>query len=625
MCGIAGFIGAGSPADIKAMTDALTHRGPDGEGHFADQHLPVFLGSRRLAVVDVPGGTQPMWDTNGDVCVVFNGEIYNHRALRQQLETLGCRFQTDHSDTEVLIHGYKTWGSGLWPRLNGMFAVAIYERHRKKLTLARDRFGEKPLFYGATPTAFVFASELPALLCHPSTRGASASKIGLMKFFAHGFFPGAHTPYKNIAKVLAGHAVTIDATTGSYTTRPYWRFKVGSESSLEKPVEDLTEELEALLSRAVSQRLDADVPLGIFLSGGIDSSAILSFAADSMPADQLKTFSMGFRETSFDESAFAEEVALHVGSTHHVEICDLDALQSTLPDLLTQIGEPLGDSSILPTTLLAAFARKHVTVALSGDGGDELFAGYDPFRALERAKIYRSIVPKPIHNAVAAVAARLPQSDRNMSLDFVLNRGLKGVMCPSSQWNPRWLAPLQPEEISELFSELISAEELYSEAIAAWDDVPSPHIVDRSLDFYTRFYLTDGILVKSDRASMMASLETRAPFLDNDIVDFVQSLPWQYKLEGDVLGGFTTKWILKQTLKKRLPSNIIYRRKKGFGIPLSRWLKTWEKPPEARVPFIDTRKFGDRWDSHVNGQGDDRLALWGWLSLSHGLMDGLQS
>ncbi len=621
MCGIAGFIGAGSSTDIKAMTDALVHRGPDGEGHFADQHLPVFLGSRRLAVVDVPGGAQPMWDANGDVCVVFNGEIYNHRALRQQLEALGCRFQTDHSDTEVLIHGYKTWGTDLWPKLNGMFTVAIYERHKKELTLARDRFGEKPLFYGATNTAFVFASELPALLRHPSIRGASTSKMGLMKFFAHGFFPGEHTPYENIAKVRAGHTVTIDATTGSYSTRPYWRFEINPETSPEKPVEELTEELETLLNRAVSLRLDADVPLGIFLSGGVDSSAILSFAADSRPADQLKTFSMGFRETSFDESAFAEEVALHIGSTHHLEICDLDALQATVPTLLFQIGEPLGDSSILPTSLLAAFARKHVTVALSGDGGDELFAGYDPFRVLERAKIYRKFMPKPLHSAVAAVAAHLPQSDRNMSLDFVMNRGLKGLMYPPAQWNPRWLAPLQPEEISDLFSETVSADELYSEAIAAWDAVPSPHIVDRVLDFYTRFYLTDGILVKSDRASMMASLEVRAPFLDNELVDFARRLPWQYKLEGDAIGGFTTKWILKQTLKNRLPSDIIHRRKKGFGIPLSRWLKSWKKPSEASVPFIDSKEMSDRWAAHVEGRRDDRLALWSWLSLSHSVKE----
>ncbi|MEQ9449902.1 MAG: asparagine synthase (glutamine-hydrolyzing), partial [Rhodospirillaceae bacterium] len=212
MCGIAGFIGAGTAGNIQAMTDALVHRGPDSEGHFADQHLPVFLGSRRLAVIDPRGGAQPMWDGTGDICVVFNGEIYNHRGLRRQLEARGCTFQSDHSDTEVLIHGYKIWGEGLWARLNGMFAAAIYDRHRKKLVLARDRFGEKPLFYAARPDVIAFASELPALLKHPSVRVATISKIGLMKFFAHGFFPGEHTPYESIYKLPAGHFLTIDAT-----------------------------------------------------------------------------------------------------------------------------------------------------------------------------------------------------------------------------------------------------------------------------------------------------------------------------------------------------------------------------------------------------------------------------
>lgn len=619
MCGIAGFIGAGTAADIKVMTDALVHRGPDGEGHFADQHLPVFLGSRRLAVIDVPGGAQPMWDAAGDICVIFNGEIYNHQGLRRQLEARGCRFQTDHSDTEVLIHGYKIWGPDLWAKLNGMFAVAIYDRHRKKMVLARDRFGEKPLFYAANNSAFVFASELPALLCHPSMRNVSVSKTALMKYFAHGFFPGEHTPYEGTFKLPAGHVLTIDATTRAIDVQPYWRFEISPETAPSENMNELTEELEALLSRAVLSRLESDVPLGIFLSGGVDSGAVLSFAADAHPAAELKTFSMGFRETSYDESAFAEEVALHVGSTHHVEICDLEASQPAVPDLLARIGEPLGDSSILPTSMLAAFARKHVTVALSGDGGDELFAGYDPFRVLERAKLYNQLVPKPVHSAVAMIAARLPQSDRNMSLDFVLNRGLKGLKHSPALWNPLWLAPLQPDEIADLFATQISAEELYSEAITAWDAVPSLHLVDRVLDFYTRFYLTDDILVKTDRASMMVSLETRAPFLDNELVDFVRSLPWQAKLQGDVVSGYTTKWILKQALRRRLPADIIHRRKKGFGIPLSRWLRSWEPPPGNNVPFVNAEKLTKRWNTHTLGRGDDRLALWSWMSLSHGL------
>jgi asparagine synthase (glutamine-hydrolysing) len=238
---------------------------------------------------------------------------------------------------------------------------------------------------------------------------------------------------------------------------------------------------------------------------------------------------------------------------------------------------------------------------------------------LNRAELYNRLVPGPIHKAVSFVAARLPQSDRNMSLDFVLNRGLKGLKHPPNLWNPLWLAPLQPDEIADIFETRVSADELYSEAIAAWDAAPSTHLVDRVLDFYTRFYLTDDILVKTDRASMMHSLEVRAPFLDNELVDYVRQLPWQAKLQGDALSGATTKWILKQALRRRLPSEILNRRKKGFGIPLSRWLRGWNTPENSEASFPNARKMNARWQDHVSGVRDDRLALWCWMSLSHSL------
>ncbi|MHB1205254.1 MAG: asparagine synthetase B family protein, partial [Rhodospirillaceae bacterium] len=367
--------------------------------------------------------------------------------------------------------------------------------------------------------------------------------------------------------------------------------------------------LDQHMGTAVALRLQADVPVGIFLSGGVDSSAVLSYAADSRPAPDLKTFAIGFREASFDESSHAAEVAAHIGATHHLEICDLEAVRDQLPSVLDAVGEPIGDSSILPTALLSAFARKHVTVALTGDGGDELFAGYDPFKVLGRAALYDALVPGPVHAAVKAVAARLPVSEHNMSFDFVLNRGLKGLKHPDKLWNPLWLAPLQPDEVADLFAAPVAAEELYSEAIAAWDACPSPHRVDRVLDFYTRFYLTDGILTKADRASMAVSLEARAPFLDNHVVDFVRRLPWQVKLHGG-----TTKWILKRALAKRLPAGVLTRPKKGFGIPLARWLRNWQ-PPQETVPYLDRASLLRRWDIHRAKKSDERLALWCWMAL----------
>ncbi len=617
MCGIAGFVGAGTAADLKAMADAIIHRGPDGEGFFADQHLPVFLASRRLAVVDLPGGGQPMWDGAGDVCVVFNGEIYNHRALRKELEALGHKFLTDHSDTEVLIYGYKAWGEGLFVKLNGMFGLAIYDRHRKTLVLARDRFGEKPLFYGTKTGTLAFASEITALRKHPVYRAASPAKLSLMKFFAHGFFPGETTPYEHVAKLPAGHMMIVNAATGARTIKSYWTFQIDPNTP-SGSVRDWTVELEQRLRQAVASRLESDVPLGIFLSGGIDSSAVLSFASDARPSASIETFSIGFREKSYDESAYAARVAEHVGSKHRLEICDLDAAQSMLPSLLSRMDEPLGDPSLLPTSLLCAFARRHVTVALSGDGGDELFAGYDPFKMIARADLYDRLMPRPIHEAVRMMAARLPLSDTHMSLDFIANRGLAGLKRRPALRHPTWLAPLQPDEIADLFHTPVGEEELYGEAIGAWDSARSQHPVDRAMEFYTRFYLTDGILVKTDRASMRVSLEARAPFLDNDLVDYVRRLPWTAKLRGNVATGYTTKWILKRALARRLPAEILARKKQGFGIPLSAWLRHWT-PPEKHVPFINDIALRARWEMHKSRARDDRRALWCWLALAYGL------
>ena len=614
MCGIAGFIGPGSADDIQKMTAALIHRGPDGEGYFADQHLPVFLGSRRLAVIDPNGGHQPMWDATGDICVVFNGAIYNHRELRRELEALGHRFRTAHSDTEVLIHGYKAWDTDLFARLNGMFAVSLYDRHRKALVIARDRFGEKPLFFSMAGGGFVFASELPAVLRHPLHRGAGVSPMGLRKFFAHGYFPAHHTPYRDIEKFPHGEVWKVSAVDRSIVRRAYWKFAIEPDAPPPGSINDWTAELSSRLSAAVKHRLDSDVPLGIFLSGGIDSACITSFAADHRPAPSIKTFSIGFREKTYDESEHAAAVARHVGTTHHAETCDLESVRDMIPDILADLGEPIGDSSILPTALLAAFARSHVTVALSGDGGDELFAGYDPFRMLKRAALYQRHVPQPLHRAVSLMASWLPISDANMSFDYVANRGLRGLSHRPALWNPVWLAPLQATDIADLIGAPIDIEALYSEAIDAWDHAKSPHLIDRVLEFYTRFYLTDGILVKTDRAAMRVSLEARTPFLDNDVVDFARRLPASVKLKGG-----TTKWILRRVAARRLPRAIAKRPKKGFGVPLGRWLRQMD-PPAVGVPGgFDGVKLAARWQAHRAERHDDRLGLWCWLALAHGL------
>ncbi|QDM23006.1 asparagine synthase (glutamine-hydrolyzing) [Tardiphaga sp. vice154] len=610
MCGIAGFIGRGDEAVLTAMTNSLAHRGPDGEGRYIDRENAVYLGHRRLAVIDIALGQQPMWNEDGLVGVVFNGMIYNHAALRTELVARGHVFRSHHSDTEVLVHGWEEWGFGLLGRLNGMFAFALLDRRASRLILARDRFGEKPLFYGSGPGGIVFASELSAILAHPSHGGQPMDPAAIRKYLAYGFFPAPLTPYRSIAKLPQGHALEIDIRTQETRLHRYWRFAIEADAAPVGDPHSLAEELDGLLTRAVALRLDSDRPLGIFLSGGLDSSTILSHAAQLRPAASIESFAIGFNEESFDESVYAAQMAKHVGSNHRTEMCDLETARALLADLPSIIDEPLGDSSILPTYMLCKFARRHVTVALSGDGGDELFAGYDPFKVLAKADLYHRVVPRPIHAAIATLAARMPPSDRNMSLDFKLNRGLRGLGLRPALWNPVWLGPASPSDIADLMSEPVDAEDLYSEAIAAWDNSASPGLVDRTLEFYTNFYLADDIMVKSDRAGMRNSLEVRAPFLDNDVADFARRLPSSVKLRGGV-----SKWVLRQSAARRLPANLLERRKKGFGIPLARWLRDMPEATLGKPPMLDAGTLHRFWQEHHDRQRDHRGALWCALTL----------
>jgi asparagine synthase (glutamine-hydrolysing) len=598
MCGIAGFVGRADSDTLIAMTRALAHRGPDADGHFVAPVTGVHLGHRRLSIVDLAGGAQPMWTEDGSIGVVFNGEIYNHAALRQELKALGCVFQTDHSDTEVLLHAWRTWGREFVARLNGMWAFAIYDRRHSCLFLSRDRFGKKPLYWFQRGGTFGFASELSALIKHPDAP-RSISDRALKKFFSYAFIPAPLTILDGIQKLPGGHSLLLDLKSGDAQVRQDWRFQIEPDDRDVKE-SDLVEELIAVLDGAVQRRLMADVPLGVFLSGGLDSSLIAALACRHLGKGELRTFSIGFTEASFDELPFANQVATYLGTEHQSEILDLDKAISLLPGILAGLDEPQGDASLLPTWLLSRFTRRHVTVALGGDGGDELFAGYDPFLALSKAEAYSRVVPKPVHDAVRMLAARLPVSHANISLDFKIKRTLRGLSYPPSQWNPAWLGALEPKEIAEFLGGSASAEEVYSEAIEAWDGCGQTDPVNRSLEFYTRFYLQDGILAKVDRATMMNSLEARAPFLDIEVANFARRLPAHWKLRGG-----TTKYLLKKAAEQLLPQDIIYRKKKGFGTPIGSWLRTGRISPESADPFVQRRLA-----LHRNGKVDERLFLW---------------
>ena len=598
MCGIAGFVGAGGSADLQRMTRRLTHRGPDAEGYFEKADAGVFLGHRRLSIIDLAGGAQPMVSSDGALAIIFNGEIYNHPELRRELLGKGHVFATDHSDTEVLLHAWREWGEGMLSRLNGMWAFAIHDSRTGRLFLARDRFGKKPLYYFQRNGTFAFASELTALLEHPLAP-RNQSEIARVKFLAHALIPAPHSAIEGIFKLPAAHHLTLAPGGGSPRLTRYWRYTLEPEES-GKSESALASELLEILTRATRRRLVADVPLGIFLSGGLDSSTIAALAAREIQGSKPQTFTIGFKEPSFDESTFAARVAGYLKTEHHTDTLGLDAALEVMPRIFDLLDEPQGDGSLLPTWLLCRFARRHVTVALSGDGGDELFAGYDPFRALRMAGFYSKMVPRPLHKALRLLAARLPVSHANISLDFKIKRTLRGLDHPSRLWNPVWLGALEPSELARLTDSRFSIEEIYSEAIEAWESCSVQNPVDRTLQFYTEIYLQDGILAKADRASMMNSLEVRSPFLDIEVANFARRLPHHYKLRGK-----TTKYLLKRAVEELLPHDIIYRSKKGFGTPVGSWLRSGRIAPDANSPMLR-----EKLSAHLAGKSDERLYLW---------------
>lgn len=619
MCGICGFAGPGDATALAAMNGRLARRGPDGEGVYVDAPAGVFLAHRRLSIIDIAGGRQPMATQDGGLVVTYNGEIYNHVSLRRELTARGHRFASDHSDTEVLLHGWREWGEDLPRRLNGMWAFVLYDKPRGLLFCSRDRFGKKPFFYAARPGFFAFASELTGLAAHPALAGLSVSRQALRKYFAYGFIPGPNALYEGTAKLPGGENLLVDLADLSVRRRTWWSFCLEPTGTVPAaPEKEWGGRLVELLDAAVSRRLMSDVPLGVFLSGGVDSSAITALAARHAP--DIAAFSIGFDDPCFDESAKARRAAAACRVSHHVTNLTLDAALGLMPEIIGRLDEPMGDASLVPTALLCRETRQKVTVALGGDGADELFAGYDPFRAIRAAEAYTRLVPKPVHRALALLAARLPVGHGYMHASFKANRFLGGLSHPPRLWNPVWLGPLGPDGISALFQEPVDPEDLYSEALDVFEACPSTDMVDKTMEFYTRLYLQDDILVKTDRAGMMHSLEVRAPFLDIELVDFARTIPhaWKYRRG-------TTKYILKKALEAVLPRDVIYRKKQGFGVPVGRWLASGALSMGSPSPLeagLDAGFIAGRIREHQACAADHRLFLWNLWVLRHGLANG---
>ncbi len=611
MCGIAGFVGYGTEQDLESMISVIRYRGPDDMGtYFKDS---VGLAHARLSILDPsPLGHQPMLTGDSSVVIVFNGEIYNFASLRKDLDSKKKYSFKSTTDTEVILYLYKEYGERCFEKMDGMFAITLYDTQQKKLILARDRMGEKPLYWGQFNDTLIFGSELKALMNHPlCTREIDTTS--LQKYLLYEFVPTPNTMLKGIHKLEPGKYLVYKE--GEVNIQPYWKpdFKEQSMS-----FNDAKNRVEELISTSVQKQLVADVPIGVFLSGGIDSSSVAWFA-QRHTSKAIKTFSMGFEDQSFDESKYAEEVARVIKSDHHHKIVSpQDALHS-IPTIFAKLDEPLADASIIPTYLLSKFAREHVTVALGGDGGDELFAGYDTFKAEKTARMYEYL-PESLRKGIfEPLIKRLPVSLNNFSFDFKLKKFIEGFSEAGDMYTRHqlWLGSFTDDR-NEILSNELRAElknsYIFDDLARYAHESHDANLLNRLLYQYQRTYMMDGVLVKVDRASMFNSLETRAPLLDHHLVEFTNRLPFECKLH-----GLTTKYILKKIMEGRLPQHILYRKKKGFGIPLGRWLRNELKDLCNDVLSADSIKkvglFNPEYveklkREHFEGIRDHRKKLW---------------
>lgn len=624
MCGIAGYLNLnGHDLDVHrshlpAMCASIFHRGPDEEGTMVLG--PVALGMRRLSIIDLLSGQQPITNEDKTIWIVFNGEIYNFQELTKKLIDLGHKFATK-CDTEAIVHLYEEYGVDCLQHLEGMFAFAIYDTNKKRLFIARDRMGEKPLHWCVFNNQFIFGSEIKAILAHPDA-GRELNPQALQEYLALEYVPAPSTIFRNIHKLPAGSYLLVE--NGQVKIDSYWspritRSKISFHDACDKVIE--------LLDRSIKLRLISDVPLGIFLSGGIDSSGLTALAAHHVN-QPLKTFSIGFADRSFDESSWARQVAEHIGCQHHEAEFTPAVAVSSLEALLRVLDEPIADASILPTTFLSKITRQSVTVALSGEGGDELFGGYPTYIAHRLAHLWNT-VPQPLRTKVLApLIFSLPVSNNNLSFDFKLKRFIAGAEYPPAVRHFKWMGSIAPSEHDQLInpgifngtgSQLVGthADLVDSLAKSRWlmkDLDKMSDVADLAMRLDISAFLADQLLVKADRASMSVSLECRLPFLAYPLVEFALSVPSDYKLR-----QFTTKHLLRQSFGRYLPPEITHRAKKGFGIPVAKWLKGEFKPlvDQFLEPRYIKRQGVLQWsyverliDEHNQQRFDRRKELW---------------
>ena len=604
----------GTKNDLEKMVASIKHRGPDAQGHFWSEG--IALGHTRLSIIDLSEtGSQPMFDNKKEIGIVFNGEIYNFPELRKELEKKGYVFMGT-SDTEAIIYLYKEFGEKCFEKMNGMFAVAIYDFKKNKLVLARDRMGKKPLYWGIFQETLIFGSELKSLISHPLFK-KEIDLNSVNKYLQYDYVPSPHSIFKNVYKLEPASYLLFEK--GKIEKNKFWRADLTPNKITFK---EALGEFDSNMNSSVASRLVSDVPLGIFLSGGLDSSAI-AYYAQKNSKDKIKTFSIGFKEDSFDESKYARQVAEHLGTEHYEKILSAKDSLDLIPKIADILDEPVADASIIPTYLLSKFTKERVTVALGGDGGDELFAGYPTFQADSIVGLYESIPEFMRKGIIEKVIKSIPASDKNFSLGFKLKKFISGLGVNKKYLHQTWLGSFGKEERKNLFKneawEKLVNENEFEDIDTYMNEVKDSDPRNKILYLYMRTYLMDQVLVKVDRASMANAMEVRAPFLDTSIVEFANSLPYIYKYK-----NFQTKYILKKLMEGKLPQNIIHRSKKGFGIPLGKWLKedlrgfcdkTLSKDNCDKFGLFNYEFINKLKNEHFSGVKDNRKLLWNLIVL----------
>jgi asparagine synthase (glutamine-hydrolysing) len=581
MCGICGIFNltlepVADPERIDPMSVRLTHRGPDSHGKFELPHLALAI--RRLSIIDLETGDQPLFNEAGDVALVFNGEIYNYRELRGDLVQRGHDFKT-RSDGEVIAHLYEEHGPDCVRQLNGMFAIALWDDRAKRLLLARDRAGEKPLFYWLWGNTLVFASEIKALFEYPGI-GRALDQEAVSQYFFYGYFPAPRSVYSEIRKLPAAHRMVIEG--GHVRIEPFWRLqehlrpprkpRVGRDEE-----NALVEELREHVREAAISRLVSDVPLGVFLSGGVDSSTLVALMSELTPGN-VNTFSVAFPEKAFNEESYAGLVARRFNTRHRVLVADKTKLREGLMILADHLDEPLADPAVIPTFLMSRFARNHIKVALSGEGSDELFGGYPMHIGARLAQHYLQL-PRFLRRQFFARLQRfLPVSSSAVPMGLFLRRFLAHVEKEPALRHQIWFGMFAPDELDRLFSPGFDCGTAPSRQILfPLDRVCEGAIFEDALAEVTyldfRLYLEDNLLVKIDRAGMACSLELRTPYLDHRLIEFAFGLPAALKVP-----TFQLKYLLKKTVSKWLPHQIVYRQKRGFSVPVAEWMREELRP-----------------------------------------------